>query len=67
MNELLLFSSAHRMWYVIPLVICISLVYAATHHEPISLILRRAVRTFVWILGFMIFAFVILYVIQNIV
>ena len=67
MNELLLFSSAHRMWYVIPLVICISLVYAATHHEPMSFILRRAVRTFIWIIGFMLFAFVILYVIQNMV
>ena len=34
------------MWYVIPLVICISLVYAATHHEPMSLIIWRAFRTF---------------------
>ncbi len=67
MNDLLLFSSTHRMWYVIPLVICISLVYAATHHEPMSLIIRRAIRTFCWILGFMLFAFIILYVIQNLV
>ena len=67
MNDLLLFSSTHRMWYVIPLVICISLVYAATHHEPMSLIIRRAIRTFYWILGFMLFAFIILYVIQNLV
>tara|TARA_E500000331_G_scaffold340139_1_gene371132 strand:- start:410 stop:577 length:168 start_codon:yes stop_codon:yes gene_type:complete len=55
------------MWYVIPLVICISLVYAATHHEPMSLIIWRAFRTFSWILGFMFFAFIVLYVIQTLV
>jgi len=58
-------SSTHQMWYVVPLVLCISLVYAATHHEPMNLILRRAVRTFVWIIGFMLFAFFILYLMQR--
>ncbi len=67
MTDLILFSSLLRMWYVIPLVICISLVYAATHHEPMSLIIWRAFRTFSWILGFMFFAFIVLYVIQTLV
>ena len=65
MIDLVLFSSALRMWYVIPLVICISMVYAATHHESMSLIMRRAFRTSCWILGFMFFAFVILFTIQT--
>ncbi|MBC20275.1 MAG: hypothetical protein CMJ74_08455 [Planctomycetaceae bacterium] len=64
MNDLILFSSAIRVWYVIPLVICISMVYAATHHEQMSLIIRRAIRTSCWILGFMFFAFCVLSVIQ---
>ena len=64
MIELVLFSSVLRMWYVIPLVICVSMVYAATHHESMPLIMRRAFRTSCWILGFMFFAFVILFVIQ---
>ncbi len=40
-------------WYAVPLVIAVSLVYAATRHEQIVPILRHAVRVALWIVGFM--------------
>lgn len=39
--------------YAIPLILVISLVYAATRHELNEPILRHAFDTFKWILGFM--------------
>jgi len=40
-------------WYALPLVIAISLVYAATRHERLGPILRHALRVGMWIVGFM--------------
>lgn len=40
-------------WYAVPLVIAVSLVYAATRHEQIAPILRHALRVAMWIVGFM--------------
>ena len=50
-----------RLWYSLPLVIAISLVYGATRHEYMPQILDHAVRFGVWILTFMlgIFAFTV--------
>ena len=50
-----------RLWYLMPLIVSISLVYAATRHEQIPPIFRHAVHTVVWIVGFMFTAFVILW------
>ena len=63
--DFILIADLTRLWYAIPLVVSVSLVYAATHHEKIGVILRRALRTAVWISGFMLIAFFILYFIQN--
>ncbi len=41
------------LWYALPLVVSVSLVYAATRHESMSLILRHAVRMARWIVVFM--------------
>ena len=41
------------MWYALPLVIAVSLVYSATRHEEMAPILTSAVRIGVWIIGFM--------------
>ena len=41
------------LWYAVPLIIAVSLVYSATRYEPTSLILYHAVRTVVWIVGLM--------------
>jgi surface polysaccharide O-acyltransferase-like enzyme len=50
----------NRMWYSVPLVVVISLVYAATRHEAMKPILEHAVRFGLWIVAFMFVVFVIL-------
>ena len=49
-----------RMWYSLPLVVVISLVYAATRHELMKPILEHAFRFGLWILGFMAVVFLVL-------
>jgi hypothetical protein len=41
------------IWYSLPAIIAISLVYAATRHEAMGPILRHALRTGFCITGFM--------------
>ena len=48
------------IWYALPAIVSISLVYAATRHEAMGPILGHAVRTGLWIIGFMAVFFVIL-------
>ena len=48
------------MWYSLPLVVVISLVYAATRHELMKPILEHAFRFGLWILGFMAVVFLVL-------
>ena len=49
-----------RMWYSLPLVVVISLVYAATRHEQIRPILNHALRFGLWVIGFMAVVFLVL-------
>ena len=45
MFELLLVASGiHQMWYAAPLIVTVSLVYAATRHESMQPILLHALR-----------------------
>ena len=46
--------------YYLPLLAAISLVYGATRHEDMRLILRHAMYTAYWITAFMGFIFLIL-------
>lgn len=63
-NSPLLGAMQHnRLWYALPLVVSISLVYAATRHELLWPILDHAVRFGAWIVGFMTVVFVILMVV----
>jgi len=48
------------MWYAIPLIVAVSLVYSATRHEDPREILRHAARIGVWIVGFMAVVLVVL-------
>ncbi len=48
------------LWYALPLIVAISLVYAATRHERMRAILLHAGHTALWILGFMAAIFVLL-------
>lgn len=43
----------NRLWYAVPLVVSVSLVYAATRHEHFRPILAHAVRFALWIVVFM--------------
>ena len=54
----------NRLWYSVPLIVAISLVYAATRHEVMKPILEHAVRFGIWIVGFMAIAFVVLVVLS---
>jgi len=48
------------LWFALPLVIAVSLVYAATRHESMAPILRHATRIGTWIVGFMVAVFLVL-------
>jgi len=46
-----------RIWYCLPLIVSISLVYGATRHELMRQIIEHAVRFGVWIVTFMLAIF----------
>jgi cytochrome c oxidase assembly factor CtaG len=48
------------LWYALPLIIAVSLVYAATRHERMRPIVLHAGRVALWIVGFMAVVFVVL-------
>ncbi len=64
MDNLLLFAKLNvgtsDVWYALPLIVVVSLVYAATRHEQMAPILSHAVRIGVWIAGFMVIVFAVL-------
>jgi len=51
-----------RMWFSVPLLVAVSLVYSATRHECMGPILVHAVRFAAWIVGFMAIILVLLMV-----
>ena len=53
-------AEVNMMWYAPPLIVAISLVYAATHHEAMKPILAHATRLAVMITGFMLAIMVVL-------
>lgn len=46
-------SQANQLWYAAPLIVVVSLVYAATRHEQMGAILVHALRLGTMIVGFM--------------
>jgi hypothetical protein len=52
------------IWYAVPLLIAISLVYAATRHEAISDILRASLRIATWFGGFVAVAMLVVYLLD---
>jgi hypothetical protein len=50
---LLAASGAARLWYAVPLITSVSLVYAATRHEEMGHILIHAARFAIWVVVFM--------------
>jgi hypothetical protein len=54
-----------NFWYAVPLVIAVSLVYAATRHEEMREILSHALRIGLWIVAFMAIIFVLLWFLSS--
>ena len=52
------------VWYAVPAIIAISLVYAATRHERMRPLLVHAARTAFWLVGFMFVVFAVLEVVN---
>jgi hypothetical protein len=57
-------GTINQLWYALPLILVISLVYAATRHELMGPILVHAFRLGVWITGFMAAIFAVLLVVS---
>jgi hypothetical protein len=64
---LLLATRINDMWYALPLIVSVSLVYSATRHERMRDICVGAARTGLWIGGFMLVLFGILYWMSSVV
>ena len=58
---LLALLDVNMLWYALPLVVAVSLVYAATRHEIMTPILHHAVRVGAYIVGFMLVIFAVLW------
>ena len=61
----ILIAQIAQIWYALPLIVVVSLVYAATRHELMVPILHRAARTAIWIAGFMAVVFGLLYLLDR--
>jgi hypothetical protein len=59
------FQSISVNWYLIPMVLIISLVYSATQYELPEKIIRVATKRFLWILVVMAIAFAVLWVLSD--
>ena len=64
-SNLILLAEITRMWYALPLIVVISLVYGATRHELPKPILEHAVRFGSWIVMFMIVLFVVIWLVSG--
>ena len=60
LDPLLAAAEPNDMWYALPLVISVSLVYSATRHERVRPMIAHAARIAAWITGFMLVIFVVL-------
>ncbi len=60
MNSVLIAAGVNQLWYLMPLLVAICLVYGATRHELPGPIMIHAVKFGTWIVGFMAVLFVLL-------
>jgi cytochrome c oxidase assembly factor CtaG len=50
-----------QLWYAVPLIVSISLVWGATRHERLREIIIHSVRSLLWVLTFMGLVFALIY------
>ncbi len=62
---MLLATRINNLWYALPLIAAVSVVYSATRHEAMEAILVGALRIGTWIGGFMLVVFAILFGISS--
>ncbi|MGH7135792.1 MAG: hypothetical protein ACREHD_08640 [Pirellulales bacterium] len=65
LSWLLLATGINDLWFALPLIVVVSLVYSATRHELPGPIVAGATRMAAWICGFMLIGFVILFAISS--
>jgi hypothetical protein len=46
-------------WYLIPLIVGVSLVYGGTRHEALPEILKQSFKSLIWMFSFLLIIFVI--------
>ena len=63
-ENLLLAAAIHHLWYALPLIVAVSLVYAGTRHEVMQPIVIHALRFAAWIVVFMAVVLVVLMVLS---
>lgn len=51
-----------QLWYAVPLVIAVSLVWGATRHERLREIVAHSIRSLFWVLTFVAIVFVLIYI-----
>ena len=61
----MIFAAIHIYWYVLPLVVVISVVYAASRHESWRRIWWHSFRLGAWILGLLVVATAVLLLINT--
>ncbi|HVX64568.1 MAG TPA: hypothetical protein VHC19_28360 [Pirellulales bacterium] len=61
----LLGTRINTLWYALPLIVAVSVVYSATRHEAMEAILAGAVRIGAWIGGFMLVVFAVLFGVSS--
>jgi ABC-type sulfate transport system permease subunit len=57
----LLAAQIHNLYYAVPLIVVVSLVYSATRHEYMHAIINGAIRVAIWITVFMLIIFAVLW------
>ncbi len=55
----------HAYWFVLPLVVAISLVYTASRHESWRRIWTQSIRLCAWILGILVLSTAVLLLINT--
>lgn len=60
----ILVARVHDLWFALPLIVSVSLVYGATRHEAMPEILGHAGRFGLWVTGFMIVILAVLMLIN---
>lgn len=65
MNSLLaviLLAMTPQIFYALPLIVVISLVYGATRHENLREIIEHSIRSFVWVVTFMVVILAVIWI-----